>query len=408
MVDNSNSVQEKFLKYVGQTSPFDPSLEVASAQGMFITDTAGRRYLDFISGFSVTNLGHCHPQVTRAVLEQAQKYAHTSVYGEHVQAPQVELAEAIAKVAPPPLNCVYFLCSGAEANDAALKLAAKTTGRSRFVAFTNAYHGTTVGAMSCFGSEHFRKQFSGLQAQTVFLPFGDTTLLTEIDESVAAVIMEPVQGEAGIIPPPPGFLEAVRRRCSDVGALLIFDEVQTGFGRTGQWFAAHTYGITPDVITMAKGMGAGYPLAGVLADREMLFNFAADPPFSHITTFGGHPVSCAAGLASMRVIAEENLLDNAREQGEYLLENLHQMKTRHGDLIADVRGTGLMIGLDMATEPLARYVVETARKNGLILETSLLRGTNIRLTPALIVSRNECDIALGIIDEAIASGADIL
>lgn len=408
MLDNLDSLQDRFLKYVGQTSPYDPSLEVARAEGMFILDSAGKRYLDFISGFSVTNLGHCHPEVTRAVVEQAQKYAHTSVYGEHVQAPQANLAEKIASVAPPPLNCVYFLCSGAEANDAALKLAAKTTGRGSFLAFTNAYHGTTAGAMSCFGDEHFRKQFPGLQAQVRFLPFGDTTLLDQIDESIAAVLMEPVQGEAGIFTPPAGFLEAVRRRCSDVGALLIFDEVQTGFGRTGEWFAAHTYGVTPDVITMAKGMGAGYPLAGVLAEREMLYNFAADPPFSHITTFGGHPVSCAAGLASMEVIAEADLLANARQQGAYLMENLRQMQARHGDLIADVRGVGLMIGLDLASEPVARFVVETARENGLILETSLLRGTNIRITPALIVSREECDIALSIINAAIAAGADRL
>jgi acetylornithine/succinyldiaminopimelate/putrescine aminotransferase len=398
---NKLSNREKFEAYVAQTSPFPPSIEVERGHGCRLF-AGGIDYLDFISGIAVTNVGHCEPRVTQAVVAQAHAYAHTMVYGEHIQAPQVELAEAIVQIAPGGLNSVYFLTTGAEANDAALKLAAKTTGRSRFVAFQDAYHGDTVGALSCFGSEHFRNQFPGLQANVAFLPFGDLDSVAKIDESVAAVLIEPVQGEAGIIPPPQGFLQAVRARCTETGALLIFDEVQTGFGRTGQWFASQTYGVTPDVITMAKGMGAGYPLAGVLADKQLLYNFAAVPAFSHITTFGGHPVSCAAGLAGIQVIQEDNLLENCRNLGKLLIDQLELLKARNSNLITEVRGVGLMIGAEMATQELARHVVDDCKRRGLILETTLLRESTIRFSPPLSVSRAECETALATFESVLS------
>lgn len=390
------TLSEKFLQYVGQTSPFDPGPEVAAARGCYLYSSDGRAWLDFISGIAVTNVGHCHPDVTQAVVDQAKAYAHTMVYGEHVQRPQVELARAIVDVAPEGLDCVYFLTTGAEANDAALKLAVKHTGRRRFVAFDNAYHGDTIGALACFGSRHFRDQFPGVQAEVEFLPFGDAAALERIDNSVAAVIMEPVQGEAGIILPPEGYLQQVRQRCDEVGALLIFDEVQTAFGRVGDWFAARLYGVVPDVITMAKGMGAGYPLAGVLAERQMLYDFAAVPAFSHITTFGGHPVSCAAGLAGMQVVQSENLLENCCQRGQLLLESLREMQTQIPALIMDVRGIGLMLGVEMADVATARAIVDQCRAGGLILETTLLRESTIRFSPPLIVTEQECEQALDI------------
>ncbi len=397
-----NTLTDKFLQYVGRTSPYPPSLQVRKAEGSWIYSHDGRRYLDFISGIAVTNVGHCHPEIVSAVQRQVASYAHTMVYGEHVQEAQVLLAAKIVQVAPTALDCVYFLTTGAEANDAALKRAVKRTGRTRFVAFQDAYHGDTVGAMSCFGSEHFRGQFPGLLASVEFLPFGDSDLLSRIDDSVAAVLIEPVQGEGGIKLPPPGFLQALRKRCTEVGSLLIFDEVQTGFGRTGRWFAAETFSVIPDVITMAKGMGAGYPLAGVLAPKDMLYQFAAEPAFSHITTFGGHPVSCAAGLAAMQIIENENLLQNCRTQGERLINALVDLMPAHPDVIKDVRGIGLMIGLEFHSAEQARDLVNGCRTRGLILETNLLNETVVRLSPPLNVTREECHFAIDRIRECIA------
>lgn len=396
------NLRQKFLSFVGQTSSFSPGLEIARAEGNYIWTTDGRKYLDFISGISVTNLGHCHPEIIKAVQSQAAQYAHTMVYGEHIQMPQVLLAEKIVSVAPLGLDCVYFLTTGAEANDAALKLAAKQTGRSRFVACSGAYHGDTVGAMSCFGQDEFRCQFPGLLASVTFIPFGLKEAFGSIDETTAAVLIEPVQGEGGIRLPPPGYLQALRARCNETGTMLIFDEVQTGFGRTGHWFASDTYGVTPDVITMAKGMGAGYPIAGVLAPRQVLYNFAAVPDFSHITTFGGHPVSCAAGLAAMEILEKEQLLQNCIKQGKYLLECLQGIGSGKNGLIHEVRGVGLMIGVETESPETARKLVIACSKRGLILETTLLAESVIRFSPALTISRQECDHALAIFEECVS------
>jgi len=394
---------DKFWRYVAQTSNFQPSLEIDHAAGNWLYTTDGRKYLDFISGIAVTNVGHCHPQIVKAVQDQAAAYAHTMVYGEHIQAPQVLMAEKIASIAPSGLDCTYFLTTGAEANDAALKLAVKRTGRTKFVAFKHAYHGDTAGAMSCFGSSHFRNQFPGLLADVQFLPFGDAAALSHVDETIAAVLIEPVQGEGGIRIPETRYLQGLRDQCTTAGALLIFDEVQTGFGRTGHWFAAETFGVTPDLITMAKGMGAGYPLAGVLGPRQVLYDFAAIPNFSHITTFGGHPVSCAAGLAAMQIIEHENLLENCRTQGAYLLEKLHEFKSLPLSPIREIRGIGLMIGIEVESEAVARHIVDTARAKGLIIETNLLSESTIRLSPALTISLEECDLALNILSDTIGS-----
>lgn len=399
-VMTDNILLDKFYRFVGQTSPFPPTLQVRRAQGSYIHATNGKRYLDFISGIAVTNVGHSHPALVQAVQKQAAQYAHTMVYGEHVQEPQVLLAEKIVSVAPKDLDCVYFLTTGAEANDAALKLAAKKTGRSRFVAFNGAYHGDTVGAMSCFGSGHFRNQFGALLADVTFLPFGDIAALDQIDTDIAAILIEPVQGEGGIRLPPDGFLARLRQKCDQTGALLIFDEVQTGFGRTGQWFAAETYCVDPDIITMAKGMGAGFPLAGVLASRQMLYDFAANPAFSHITTFGGHPVSCAAGHAAMQIIENENLLENCRKKGEWLQTELREA-VRQTSQPTTVRGIGLMIGVETPTPEIARQIVDTCRENGLILETNLLNEAVIRLSPPLNITTQECQEALEIFKASI-------
>jgi acetylornithine/N-succinyldiaminopimelate aminotransferase len=396
-----SSVADDFSRYVCPTSNYGTSIEVARASGCYIYDTAGREYLDFISGIAVNNVGHCHPDVVEAVEKQVRLYAHTMVYGEHLQSPQVELARKIAEVAPPGLDTTYFLTTGAEANDAALKLAIKVTGRHGIVAFHKAYHGDTVGALSCFGEESYRRDFAPLLHNTQFLPFGSDNHLEQIDEQTACVLVEPVQGEAGIIPPPDGWLKRLRDRCTATGALLIFDEVQTGFGRVGDWFAALRYGVTPDIVTVAKGMGMGMPLAGVIGPRDMMLRFAAEPAFAHITTFGGHPVSCAAGLAGMRVIQRENLLANCNNMGELLIDLLQDVQTRISPL-QTIRGVGLMIGCALDSEERARRVVIASRAAGLILETTLLDEKVIRFSPPLIVNEQQCRDAVAIFETALA------
>ncbi len=391
---------DDFRRHVGQTSPFSYAFPVARARGCRLWDREGREYLDFISGIAVCNVGHCHPAVVDAVQRQASLYAHTMVYGEHVQEPQVALAREIAAVAPPGMDCTYFLTTGAEANDAALKLAVKLTGRGRIAAFRGAYHGDTLGALSCFGDTRFRDPFAALLRPVDFLPFGDFDSLERITNATAGVLVEPVQGEGGIRLPPPGWLGALRDRCTQTGAILVFDEVQTGFGRVGDWFAAGRYGVAPDVITAAKGMGAGMPLAGVIAPRDMLRRFAAEPAFSHITTFGGHPVSCAAGLAAMGVIRAEGLLARAVELGESLRARLREIAARR-PCIRDVRGDGLMVGVETESPEFARAVVIRGYEVGLILETNLLAENVIRLSPPLVVTRAECDEAMTKLEQAL-------
>jgi acetylornithine/succinyldiaminopimelate/putrescine aminotransferase len=288
------------------------------------------------------------------------------VYGEHLQRSQIELAEKICKFAPTGMDMIYLLTTGAEANDAALKAAVKATRRNILCAFTGGYHGDTIGALACFGSEAFRRDFQPILTTTRFSRFGDVDALQNIDTDTAAVLVEPVQGEAGIYPGSVEFLTALRDRCSATGTMLIFDEIQTGFGRTGEWFAANLYGIAPDLITVAKGMGAGLPLAGVIGEREMLCRFASEPSFSHITTFGGNPVSCAAGLAAMQIIEEEGLLQNCIQMGKLLLELLQALVARHS-IIRSVRGVGLMIGIELESESKARKLVNSCKDAGLII-----------------------------------------
>jgi 4-aminobutyrate aminotransferase-like enzyme len=389
---------DRFRRFVGQTSPFANGLEPAWASGCRIVDRSGREYLDFISGIAVCNVGHCHPRVVSAVARQAGRYAHTMVYGEHAQDVQVELAERLAGLTPPGLDCVYFMTTGAEANDAALKMAAKLTGRRRFVAFRGAYHGDTLGALACFGDEGFRGPHRQIiHGQVDFLRFGLEEDLGRITEEVAAVLVEPVQGEAGIRVPRCEWLPALRERCDRTGTMLIFDEVQTGIGRVGDWFAAKWFGVTPDAMTLAKGLGAGMPLAALVAPRERLYAFAADPPFSHITTFGGNPVCCAAALAGLEVIESEGLLENTRARGGQLLAGLERLAEQWPVLVGNPRGVGLMIGFDLPSDGLARQVVDGARARGLIVETNLLSERTVRLSPPLIVTEEECARALSVL-----------
>ncbi|MFQ5597611.1 MAG: aspartate aminotransferase family protein [Nitrospiria bacterium] len=392
--------KEDFLKVIAQTSSHPIGLEIARASGAYLYTNDGARYLDFISGIGVANIGHCHPAVVAAIKKQAEKYLHVMVYGEYILSPQVDFAEKVISFLPPPLNQVYFTNSGTEANEGALKLAKKYTGRKKLIGFEGSFHGDTHGACSVTGRERYRKPFEPLLPSVTFLPFNSTERFNEIDTSVAAVIIEPIQGEAGIRIPDGRFLKALRTRCAEVGALLIFDEVQTGFGRTGRLFAMSHWNIIPDIAVFAKGMGGGMPIGAFIARREIMTVLSIDPPFSHVTTFGGHPLSCAAGLASLTVIVGERLPERAETLGKEIRERLLEMKRRKGH-VRDIRGVGLMIGLELDSTRSAEAFVKRAHQAGLLLGWTLHAEAVIRIMPPLNLSKTEAAEGLDIIEKAL-------
>ena len=317
---------EAFRRHVAQTSTSPLALEIARAEGSTVIDAAGRRYLDFLAGIGVANVGHAHPEVVAAVGEQAGRYLHAMVYGEYVEGPQVELASQLAARLPPSLSMVYFTNSGAEAIEGAIKTARKCTRRAKLVAFDGAFHGDTMGALSLGGNPIYRDPFEPLLQPVERLPFGEEAALAAIDRETAAVVIEPVQGEGGVRIPPASFLGALRQRATETGALLVFDEVLTGFGRVGRRFAFERFGVVPDVLVLAKALGGGMPLGAFVSSPEILATLATDPPLGHVTTFGGHPVSCAAGLAAWRVLERERLWERAEALGERLRAGLRAIE----------------------------------------------------------------------------------
>jgi acetylornithine/N-succinyldiaminopimelate aminotransferase len=394
------SRRDDFLKYLCQTSPDPIALEIDHAAGSYLYTQGGKRYLDFISGIGVANIGHTNPVVVKAIRRQAEKYLHVMVYGEYVQAPQVDLAAKLASVLPAPLSQVYFTNSGTEANEGALKLAKKWTGRKRLISFEGSFHGDTHGACSVTGREIYRKPFEPLLPGVTFLPFNDLSRLDEIDESVAAVITEPIQGEGGMRIPDDPFLPALRARCGETGALLIFDEVQTGFGRTGKLFAMEHWNVVPDIVTLAKSMGGGMPLGAFISSPKIMKTLSSDPPLSHVTTFGGHPVACAAGLASLHFILENNLPKQAEETGGKIQAALKEM-AKDQKTIRAVRGKGMMIGLELSDAKETARFVKKAFDAGLILGWTLHTHNVVRIAPPLTLSEEEMKKGLKIIEEAL-------
>jgi acetylornithine/succinyldiaminopimelate/putrescine aminotransferase len=390
---------ETFRRHVAQTSPSPLALEIARAEGSTVVDVAGRRYLDFLAGIGVANVGHAHPEVVAAVREQAGRYLHAMVYGEYVQAPQVELAAQLAARLPPSLSMAYFTNSGAEAIEGAIKTARKSTGRSKLVAFDGAFHGDTAGALSLGGNPVYRDPFEPLLPHVVRLPFGEAFALGAIDRETAAVVIEPVQGEGGVRLPPAGYLEALRRRTSETGALLVFDEVLTGFGRLGRRFAFERFGVVPDVLVLAKALGGGMPLGAFVSSPDVLATLATDPPLGHVTTFGGHPVSCAAGLAALRVLERERLWERAEVLGERLRAGLRALPW-NGHLV-DVRGLGLLVGIELDDAERTRRLAEGCFARGLVLNWTLHRDRVIRLAPPLVIAETEIARGLEILREAI-------
>ena len=334
---------DRFARHVAWTSDAPLGLVVERADGPFLTLSDGRRLIDFISGIAVSSLGHRHPAVVKAIHEQVDRHLHVMVYGEFVQAPQANLAARLASVLPPTLDTVYFVNSGTEANEGALKLAKKATGRRGLVGFERSYHGDTHGSLSVTGRDVYRDPFLPLLPDVQILPFGDARALGRIDASVAAVITEVIQGEGGVRIPPPGWLAALRRRCDETGALLIFDEIQSGMGRTGRMFAFEHEGVVPDILTVAKAFGGGMPLGAFVGSAALLATLRNDPPLSHVTTFGGHPVCCAAGLATLDVVLAEGLPARAAA----VIEPAVRAALAGHPLVREVRGRGAMLGLDL-------------------------------------------------------------
>jgi acetylornithine/succinyldiaminopimelate/putrescine aminotransferase len=382
----SDELKSMFLRHVCQTSAEPLGLVVARARGTKVWDATGREYLDLLAGMGVANVGHAHPAVVSAIEAQIRRHLHVAVYGEMVQAPQVQLAQRLASLTPGDLDVVYFTNSGTEAVEGALKTARKFTGRSRFVAFDGAFHGDTFGSLSVGGNPLYRRPFEPLLPGVEFLPFDDAAALQRIDDSVAGVIIEPVQGEGGVRIPHDGFLPALRRRCSEVGALLIADEVITGFGRTGKLFACEHWGIVPDIMVLAKALGGGMPLGAFVGRAEVMQTLSHDPPLAHVTTFGGHPVSCAAGLAALDVSVNERLPERAARVGA---EWLAQLQAMTGGALRSARGKGLLMALEFETPEATRRFVTRCFAQGLILNWTLHCDTVVRLAPPLTITDEE-------------------
>lgn len=369
-----SSNRELFLKHLAQTSPTPLGLEIERAEGPFLFGSKGERYVDLISGISVSSVGHRHPKVVAAIKEQVDKYMHVMVYGEYVQSPQVKLAEKIASLLPEKLNSVYFTNSGAEAIEGAMKLAKRVTGRSEIISFRNAYHGSTQGALSVMGSESYKNAFRPLLPSTKLLDYNSIEQLNEITGATACVIAETVQAEAGCIAGTDEFLLELRKRCNKTGTLLVLDEVQTGFGRTGKMFGFEWSGIIPDIIVFAKGMGGGMPVGAFVSSRERMQKLTYNPVLGHITTFGGHPVCCAAGLATLEVIEEEQLVSEAVRKGKIIREELKGL---------NVRGKGMLLAVELDSFEHNKKCIDAALTKGVITDWFLFCDHAMRIAPPL-------------------------
>ena len=392
-------LRKQFLQHVGQTSPSPMLIEVARAEGSFFYTPEGKRYFDLVAGVSVSNVGHANPEVVRAVQEQAAQYMHVMVYGEMVERPQVEYARRITELLPGDIDCLYFVNSGAEAVEVALKLAKRYTGRTELISMRRAYHGSTHGAMSMMGApegEEWKAEFRPLLPDVKSINFNSFEDLQKITSRTAGVLCEVVQGEAGVRLPNPEWLKALRERCTEVGALLIFDEIQTGMGRTGAMFASTKYGITPDVVCLAKAFGGGMPLGGVASKKHILDSFTHNPCLGHITTFGGHPVCCAAGLAALNYLCDNNIVEQVEAKGamfERLLESHHR--------ILEIRRSGLLLALELGKPEYLYRLMEIFKEVGIMSDWFLYCDTAFRISPPLTISEAEIEECSALIREAL-------
>ena len=390
--------RELFLRHVAQTSFAPPALEIVRAEGCRMWDVAGREYLDLIGGISVCNTGHRHPRVVEAIRDQSERYLHLMVYGELVQSPQVAYAKALADALPPGLDSVYFTSSGTEAAEGAMKLAKRATGRTEMVAFRESYHGSTQGALSLMGDEYWRNAFRPLIPGIWHEAYGSMASLDRITRDTGMVIAETVQAEKGVNKPSQEWMSMLRKRCDETGALLVLDEIQAGFGRTGTLWAFEQYGIVPDILLLGKALGGGMPLGAFVAPQSLMQTLASDPVLGHITTFGGHPVCCAAGLASFNVIREEELPEKAGEKSCIFLERLKHPRIR------SVRAAGLLIAVEFSSFDENRRIIDTCISRGVFTDWFLFAPHCMRIAPPLVITEDEIHHAVDVILSVLAEG----
>ena len=380
-------LRKQFLAHVGQTSPSPMLVEVERAEGSFFYTPEGRRYYDLVAGVSVSSVGHANREVVRAVQEQAARYMHVMVYGELVEAPQVRYAARIASLLPGGLESVYFVNSGAEAVEGALKLAKRFTGRTELISMRRAYHGSTHGSMSMMGApegEEWKGAFRPLLPDVQAIEFNDPAQLERITRRTACVLVEPVQGEAGVRVPRPGYLEALRRRCDEVGALLVFDEIQTGLGRTGELFAMQKYGVVPDIVCLAKAFGGGMPLGAFIARHEIMDTLQSNPTLGHITTFGGHPVCCAAGLAALEYLLDYHVVEQVEAKGA-----LYEELLQGHPAVREIRRSGLLLAVELGSSERLYRIMELFKQAGIMSDWFLFCDTAFRISPPLTISEEE-------------------
>jgi len=387
--------RQLFLRHVAQTSSTPLMLEIVKADGCWMFDANGKKYLDMISGIAVSNVGHNNQDVKIAITNQLDKYSHLMVYGEFVESPQVQFATWIAAHMPAPLDSVYFVNSGSEAIEGALKLAKRVTGRPEIISFYQSYHGSTMGALSAGNTEERKNAFRPLIPDNTILTYNNFEQINLITEKTAAVLIEPIQAEAGVILPQPGYLQAIRKRCDEVGALLIFDECQTGFGRTGKLFAWEHSAVVPDIITLGKAIGGGLPLGAFVASREKMNLFTYAPMLGHLTTFGGHPISCAAGLAAANFTITHNLVANSLAKAERIVSKLQHKK------IKQIRHSGLFFAIEFSSVEINMTINKKLIEAGLIVDWFLFAANCLRLAPPLTIAEDEIDYACDMILSAL-------
>lgn len=389
------SHRQLFLENVAQCSEEPMGLEVTKAKGIYLKGQDKKRYMDLISGIAVSNLGHRHPEVHLAIVKQLKTYTHLMVYGEMIQSPQVKLAKKLADVLPPTLSSTYFVNSGTEAVEGAMKLAKRYTGRTEIMACLNSYHGSTQGAMSLMGGEYFKKAFRPLLPDIYHIEYNNLEDVNKITNKTACIIVEPVQGEAGAVPASLEWLTALRNRCNETGTLLVFDEIQTGFGRTGKLFAFEHYNVVPDILLLAKGFGGGLPLGAFIASKEIMWSLTNNPVLGHMTTFGGHPVSCAASLATLKILLKEPYITEVPEK-----EALFRSLLKH-PAIKNISGKGLLMAVTFENSDLNKQIIKQCLKNGLVTDWFLFNDQSFRLAPPLIITKEQIKKACSIITKSI-------
>lgn len=391
------NTRELFLQHVAQTSPAPVGVHITSASGNYLYDAAGNALLDLIGGISVCNVGHTHPRVVQAVKDQAEKYLHIMVYGELVQSPQVQYAQMLAAHLPETLNCVYFTNSGAEATEGALKLARRMTGRPEVIACNNSYHGATLGALSIMGDEYWRNAFRPLLPGVWHCDYNSRELIDAVSDQTACVVIETIQAEAGVKEPEMKWLQALREKCTATGTLLIFDEIQCGFGRTGKLWGFEHYGIVPDIVLLGKALGGGMPLGAFIASHERMQAFTDNPVLGHITTFGGHPVCCAAGMAAMQVLLDEQLTEQTAAKGQ----RFHELLVHPA--IKAVRSKGLLMAVQLADMDMVLRTLQHALQKGVFSDWFLFASDCIRIAPPLTITPEEIEQACAILLDSLSA-----